>query len=433
MKIKRTVIADIEKWLGRGKILILKGARQTGKTTILRHLQQQLESQGEVVAYYSIDMELSSPFFSDPKLLIKFIKEQYAGKFLYLFLDEFQYIDDAGLFLKVVFDEVKEYCQIIVSGSSSLEITKNSEFLTGRKIDFHINTLSFREFISFRSEYSFNHAFNIEDIAEINNFDLMYGAELRRCMLEYLSYGGYPEIVTTVAEADKIFLLKELLATYIQKDVAGFLRVSNITGFNHLLRLLVAQTGNLVNKNELASSLRLGYDTIVKYCDILSGTYLINFVTPFFKNIRKELSKMPKVYVADFGLINIFSATGQLNEYNLIPGNFIENFVFRELIARKDCGLLHYYRTVSKSEIDFIMLSDNIITPIEVKFSGKIKSMPVAMKNFNKNYSDAIGKNVVITRDYTGYDTKQHCYFIPVYILPFLNPSNLRGLESRQD
>jgi uncharacterized protein len=420
MEIKRTVIEEIEKWLGREKILILKGARQTGKTTILKYLQQQLERRDEVTAYYSIDMELSSPFFSEPKLLIKFIKEQYSGEFLYLFLDEFQYIDNAGLFLKVVFDAVKEYCQIIVSGSSSLEITKNSEFLTGRKIDFHINTISYREFISYRSDYSFNHSFNIENVAEITDFDVMYGAELRRCMLEYLSFGGYPEIVTTVNEIDKVFLLKELLTTYIQKDVAGFLRVSNITGFNNLLRLLVAQTGNLVNKNELASSLRLGHDTIVKYCDILSGTYLINFITPFFKNIRKELSKMPKVYVADFGLINIFSTTDYFNDYNLIPGSLIENFVFGELVDRKDCNALHYYRTVSKSEIDFIMLSDNVITPIEVKFSGKIKSLPVAMKNFNKHYGDDVSKNIIITRDYIGYDSEQNCYFIPVYILPFL-------------
>ncbi len=423
MKIDRNIVKDIEKWLGKPKILVLKGARQVGKTTILNFLSKNLKNKKETVKYFSIDRELGNPLFSDANLLIQFIKDQYKGQFLYLFLDEFQYIKNAGLFLKIVFDELKNDCQIIVSGSSSLEITKNSEFLTGRKISFNVQTLSFAEFVNYKSEYQFNENFQISDIDRLNSFNKIYGKELQQLLVEYINYGGYPEICTTSNFENKLLILKELISTYIQKDISGFLKVENISGFNNLLKILIIQAGNLINKNELSNSLNLGHNTINKYLAILEGTYVLNFLKPFFSNIRKELCKMPKVYSSDFGFDKVLARKPAVDSYEFIDGATIENFVFKELLNRISEDNLFFYRTVSKSEIDFIVQKEEKLIPLEVKFqnfSKKQTKLPVAIKNFNINYQN-IEKNIILNKFLLKFDENINCFFIPVYLLPFVS------------
>ena len=419
MKIYRNILNDIEKWIGKPKILILKGARQVGKTTILKFLEHKLKKKNKAVKYFSIDAELDNPLFKDVNLLIKFIKDQYSGKFLYLFLDEFQYIKNAGLFLKVLFDELENSCQIIVSGSSSLEITKNSEFLTGRKISFTVRTLSFNEFINYKSENQFNQFFNLDELKQLSSFNSIYSNELQNLLIEYLNYGGYPEICTVSDYENKIIILKELISTYIQKDITAFFKIQNITGFNNLLKVLINQSGNLVNKNELSNSLNLGHDTINKYLALLEGTYVLNFIKPFFKNVRKELTKMPKVYSSDFGFNKILTRIADIDSYDFIDGSIVENFIFKELQNKFSDENIFFFRTVSKAEIDFIIQKENKLIPLEVKFSRKQTTLPVVMKNFNINFQN-IDKNIIITKNNLNYNEELNCFFIPVYLLPFI-------------
>ena len=421
MKIARDIVDDIEKWLGKEKIIILQGARQVGKTTILRHLRDKLERRGCISKYFSMDFELNNPLFKEPRLFIKFINEQYDGKFVYIFLDEFQYIKEAGLYLKILFDQLKGKCQFIVSGSSSLKITQNSEFLTGRKVSFHVRTLSFKEFSRYKSDLKLSQSFTFDDINLIEDFDKIYGSELKTILNEYVSFGGYPEIVLTTSPEDKRFLLKELISTYIQKDVAGFLRIANTAGFNNLLRLLISQSGNLVNKNELSSSLNLCNDTVNKYCEILEGTYVINFVRPFYSNIRKELSKMPKVYCSDFGISSVLLNTRGASSYEETNGALIENFVFNELRNKFDHDEIYFYRTISKSEIDFIVRAEDALIPVEVKFTNKKPSRPVALKHFAEVYENA-GTGVVVTKNHI---IKSDFYGIPAYLVPFVDFAKL--------
>jgi len=416
MYIARDVVPEIEKWIGREKIIILKGARQVGKTTILKHLRDRLDSAGNRCEYFSADFELHNPIFKDPRLFVQFVKDRFAGEFAYIFIDEFQYITDAGLYLKVVFDQLKECCQLIVSGSSSLEITKNSEFLTGRKVAFHIKTLSFREFARHKSALKTVPSLSFDNMNDIEDFNKIYGDELKRCLVEYISFGGYPEIVLTASLEEKRLLLKELISTYIQKDVAGFLHVGNTSGFNHLLKMLVSQSGNLVNKHELSSSLNLSCDTVNKYCDILEGTYVLKFLRPFYSNVRKELSKMPKVYFSDFGIARIFTNRDIVNSYFEINGSDIENFVFNELMERYGDDSIYFHRTISKSEIDFIVESDSRLIPVEVKFTNSPRSLPLAMRNFSKNYEN-VARNIVVTKNQMSGDG---FHAIPAYLLPFV-------------
>lgn len=420
--IKREIFEKIKPWFGDEKIIIIKGARQTGKTTLLSHIKKYLENNNQVV-YLPVDQDLNNPIFQDSKLFLKYINDQYnlENKKLYILLDEFQYIKNAGLFLKNIFDKEKKRIQLIVSGSSSLEITKNSEFLTGRKIDFYMQTLSFREFLSEKSKNKYNYSWNFNDsIKDLSDFYKIYKQDLEINFLDYINWGGYPE-VTTVKNRDKRkAILNDIVKTYIKKDVADFLRVKNILGYNNLVLLLSNQIGNLVNKDELSNTLKLNNRTIENYLDILEGTFIFQRIFPFFSNLRKTLTKTPKIYCNDFGIIKSTTGNPEILDYNLIGGETIENFVFGELNKIFLNENIFFYRTISGAEIDFIIKKDFLYS-IEVKFRKKIKTMPVAMKHFADDYKEKIKLNIVFTKDYIGFDKKANCFFIPVVLMPFVN------------
>jgi len=416
--LKRSLEKDLKKWLGKPKILILKGARQTGKTTLLKKIIKDLKTKNKQTLFFSVDLEINNSLFQDPKLLISFLKSQSKKGFLYLFLDEFQYIDKAGLFLKVIFDELKDKVQIIASGSSSLEITKNSEFLTGRKIDFHLKTLCFKEFLSF--SFPKKESFSWKNITKIKEFNLIYKYDLQNSLAKYISFGSYPEIVTTKDLEEKKILLKELIFNYLQKDVAGFLKISKIKEFNNLTKILADQISNLVNRHELCKIINLDNATLIKYMSILENTYVFNFLKPYYKNIRKELHKMPKVFINDFGMRNVLLNKNMNISFDQIKGEEAENFVFMELKQNIFSHNLNFYRTASKAEIDFIITQEAGIIPLEVKFQNKIKdNLPFIMKKFADKYT--INYFLIITKNYFSFCKKEKKLFLPIYLLPFFN------------
>lgn len=422
--IYRNIFDKIKPWLSEEKIIIIKGARQTGKTTLLRFIKDYLEKNNKTAIYFSVDQDLSNPIFSDAKLFLKYIQDQYGpiSNKIYILLDEFQYINNAGLFLKNIFDKGKNKIQLIVSGSSSLEITKNSEFLTGRKIDFHLQTLFFKEFLSYKSANKYNYSWHPKaDLKEIAEFYKIYKSDLEINFLEYINWGAYPEVTTITNNKKREIVLNEIVKTYIKKDVANFLKVENITGFNNLISVLSGQVSNLINKNELSNTLKINSKTLERYLEILEGTFVFSRLRPFFSNIRKVVSKTPKIYCTDFGIIKSVLKTADILHYDLIGGELVENFVFNELSGIAQNEEIFFYRTASGAEIDFIIKIGNLIHPIEVKFTKNIAKMPVAMKNFYDDYRKDIKKNIVITKDYLGFAKKTDCLFVPVVLMPFID------------
>ncbi|MEA3398385.1 MAG: ATP-binding protein, partial [Patescibacteria group bacterium] len=364
-----------------------------------------------------------NPIFQDAKLFLRYIDGQYnlENKKLFILLDEFQYIKNAGLFLKNIFDQKKEKIQLIVSGSSSLEITKNSEFLTGRKIDFFLQTLSFREFLSEKSANRYAYAWDLNDsIKELSDFYKIYRKDLEINLLDYINWGGYPEVTTVKNINKRKAILGDIVKTYIKKDVASFLRVKNISGYNNLILLLSNQIGNLINKDELSNTLKLNNRTIENYLDILEGTFIFQRLFPFFSNLRKTLTKTPKIYCHDFGIIKSTADRSEIFDYNLVSGEMIENFIFGELRKIFSNDDMYFYRTASGAEIDFIIKKDFLYS-IEAKFKKNIKTMPVAMKNFAGDYGKKIKLNIVFTKDYINFDKKTNCFFVPAVLMPFVN------------
>lgn len=417
--IKREIAEKIHYWLGKDKILILNGARQTGKTTLLKQIKEDLtkNNQNFAVVYLLADDIENESILSSPASLELYLKQFYnfPSQYIYLIIDEFQVIRQAGLFLKNLFDKYKDKMQLIVSGSSSLEIAKSGEFLTGRAIHFDIARITFKEYFDFVHQTE-TKKIKFADFSKLELFYQTFRPKLEMALKEYLIFGGYPEVITTKGSDDKKTVLKSIIKTYIEKDIINFLKVENVSGFNNLTKILSSQIGNLVNANELSNTTNLSINTLNKYLNILVGTYIFNLATPYYKNIRSETSKMPKSYILDFGIRNYLLRS--FNRENFAAeGSAIENFVYLTLLSQFAKDYLHFYRTISGAEIDFVIEKENGKNILcEVKYSLKA-SVPLAMKNFQKKYPDLVDEKIIITKDLLKKDGD--VYYLPAVLLPF--------------
>jgi predicted AAA+ superfamily ATPase len=418
--IKREIIPSILHWIGKEKILILKGARQVGKTTILKQIIANIQDNDKnaEIVYLQADDKKNSQIFSSTATLEEYLKRNHGfpAKFVYLFIDEFQTIENAGLFLKNIFDTHREKLQIIVSGSSSLEITKNTEFLTGRSIDFNINRISFREYFNYENKSEIS-PIPLSNFDDIKIFHQTFSEKINLYFKEYLAFGGYPEVITTLEHKDKKIILESIVKTYIEKDIAGFLKIENIVGFNTLIQILSSQIGNLINLSEISNTANLARNTTEKYLSMLIGTYVFDVVTPYYKNVRSELSKMPKVYALDIGIRNYFNRT--LDSDNQLNGSVVENFVYLHLLEQYKKNYIHFYRTIGGGEIDFILEgAENKLTVAEVKYRSKT-NIPVAIKNFSERYPESVSQKIIFTKDVLE-KKPDGTIFLPVNLLPFV-------------
>ena len=424
MQIKRPeTIQEIIPWLKRDKIIILKGSRQVGKSTLMAMLWSEIRSLEPSAEHISLlaDLEDNQNLFQSPKTFLSYLKhelgEANSKHKKYIFIDEFQYIHNSGIFLKNLFDlsqrENYNY-QFIVTGSSSLEITKNTEFLTGRKIVFEIGGINFKEFCGFRLNKNLK-SWSSSNIADLNEIQTLYKTELQHYLQEYLFWGGYPEAINNTETKIKESILKEIISTYIQKDIANFLKVENTKAFNHLIHILTEQIGSQINKSELANTLNISEESVNKYLSLLEGTYVIDLIKPFSSNLRKELSKTPKIFIRDLAIRTFYASFSPL-PMNL--GHIIENFCYQSLKFINQPDKINYYRTKSGSEIDFILQKRNKIYTMEIKYQNKKISQPTsAMKNFNANYP--VEHHFIISKDQLEHQPQNNLSIIPAYLLPF--------------
>jgi uncharacterized protein len=421
--IPRTVLTKIEPWLTKKQHIILKGARRVGKTNLLKMLEQKIAQEAPQIPrkFLTCDKLDFQDKIKIPADLIFYLKEFYnfdEKKPFYLFLDEFQHIQQAGLFLKNLADDFPQL-KIIASGSSSLEITKNSEFLTGRSVEFFIPPISFYEFFQFWSQKKITKksltpqiSAEFRDLQQFYNF---YAPELNRAFLYYLSWGGYPEIILEKQIEMKQKILQEYLEKYIQKDIIHFLKIENISGFNNLLKIAANNIGQLINVNEISNTLNLAHQSVKKYFEIYQGTYLLKLITPFFKNVRSELSKTPRVFFHDLGLRNNLLGINTMLENKIDLGLEVENFVFNQLQNYFENHQIHFYRTIAGSEIDFLV-EKNIeeYFLLEVKYRSKVRK-PLAFKNFAKKYSSVKLNKFMITKDVLKYE--DDIFYVPAALI----------------
>lgn len=367
--------------LPKKEISLITGPRQAGKTTLMLQLQDYLKKKGENTLFLSLDFERDMPHFATQAALLDRIRLEFGKQKGYVFIDEIQRKENAGLFLKGIYDMRTPY-KFIVSGSGSVELKeKVHESLLGRKRMFELTTVSIKEFINFKTGYKY------ED--RLDKYFRVNRAESMNLLMEYLNFGGYPRVILEDTVTEKLKIIDEIYRSYIEKDIAYLLKVERIDAFGNLIRLLAGQIGNMVNLNELSSTLGISVQTVKNYLSYAEKTFVVKRVSPYYMNIRKEISKSPVIYFNDLGMRN-FSA-GQFGRYAMFSemGFVFQNLVYGLLLQQiKDEGsTLHFWRTKDRAEVDFVINRGRDIVPVEVKCREmKDKSIDRSLRGFIAKY-----------------------------------------------
>lgn len=369
--IPRLIEEAILKSIELKKIILILGARQVGKTTIARRVQDQLAKSGKKTLYLNCDIdEERSVVDTTSKILL----EKLIGNIQVLLIDEAQRLENPGLTLKILYDNFPDKT-IIATGSSSFELkNKMSEALTGRYVDFTLFPLSFNEIFAYQTAYE-NRALKEE-----------YSQSF---LPQILLYGFYPEIYLQNLSENKELLLEKIIESYLFRDILSFQRIRNSQAIKYLAKALAYQIGSEVNENELATRLKIDRKTVVSYLDILEKAFVIVRVRPFSKNPRREIGKNYKIYFTDIGIRN--ALIGDFNPVAIRKdiGFLWENFLFIErmkMFANSATNTsLYFWRSYSGAEVDYIEeFSGQKLAAYEFKYQGGRISRGAA--SFTKQY-----------------------------------------------
>ncbi|MBK8946916.1 MAG: ATP-binding protein [Ignavibacteriae bacterium] len=381
MLIKRTLFNEIKDHLSAKEISIIIGPRQVGKTTLMKELISELKQTNNNIIFLNLDIENDKRFFESQELLLNKIRLE-IGESGYVFIDEIQRKENAGFFLKGLYDLDLPY-KFIISGSGSLELKEHiQESLTGRKRLFELLPVTFEEFVNYKTKYKYEK--KLESYFELEPQKTNY------FLLEYLSFGGYPRVITESSLDEKKKIINEIYRSYIEKDIVSLLKIDRPEAFSLLIKLLSAEVGKILNYSNLAKLTGISSITLKKYLWYSEKTYVIQTIPPFFRNTVKELTKSYSIYFYDLGLRNFANDTFRLvenkNELGFLFQNFIKNIVY-EKIKWKSWNI-KYWRTTDKAEVDFIIESSQKIIPIEVKYSAlKNISIKRSLRSFIDKYS----------------------------------------------
>ncbi len=390
MLYNRKIVKEIKKWISHKEIIIINGPRQVGKTSILELLKEEIIQTGiktaNVIFLNLEDVQTLNLLNSNPENILSLVKNK--NEKTYFLIDEIQYLDNPSNFLKHIYDKYVEKIKFIVTGSSSLDLkAKLQDSLAGRRITFMINPLDFEEFLEFK-KFEYAHYLKKEDLAVsiMSYYDKM--------LEEYLMFGGMPAIVLKDDRDAKKRFLQEYAGIYINKDIRSIGKLDNVGQFNATVKILSSQIGNLLNINELTNTLNIPRREIEKYIDLLELTFVMDKIYSYSGNMRKQVTKMPKLYFFDLGVRNAILGNFLEMESRQDGGALFENFIFMELKNKIARDRIYFYRTATKSEIDFIIEEDLILTLIESKFKNLSKQIDErSLENFmkeNENTKEAV-------------------------------------------
>ncbi len=418
--VKRELCDTFYNVINSGKIIALYGPRQSGKTSLLWWAIQKLlidKVPSQNINYATMDFIDLHTLLADTKKFMKLLKEEsdQKGK-IYLFIDEIQRIDNAGLLLKQIYDS-RNNIQVIISGSSILGIKdKVKEHLTGRKIDFTLYPFSFLEFLKAKQQLPDDRIrkYEIKEIKELIN---LYGDRLFSLWNEYVIIGGYPEIVISRSRRD--WLYSSLFSTYLERDVSEFISAANYQKFQDYVQLIASEIGSIYNRQAISRTLGRDVRTIEKFEDILIVTFIIYKLSPFYTNIRKELSKAPRFYFIDTGLRNFILG----ENYNTQSGGLLENAIIAEMIKEiSDDYKLYWWRTKGGAEVDLIIKGKKEIIPVEIKGIKDLRpKITRSFVSFLEKYSPKKAFFITPTIYREENYNKTKIFFIPAYITGLLD------------
>lgn len=358
--IDREIIRRIQPLIGGKKAIILLGARQVGKSTLLHTL---FDDKKDALWLNGDDVAVQHSF---ENMTTELMRTMLAG-YRWLIVDEAQRISNIGLRLKLVTDHIPEV-QVVATGSSSFQLAEGIyESLAGRKREFLIYPLSFGEMVK-----------DTNLIAESGMIP------------NRMIYGYYPEVVTSKGEEKDI--LSDLTSSYLYKDILALDNLRSANKITRLLQALAYQIGQQVSYNELGQMVGMDSKTVEKYIDILEKCFVVFRLGSFSRNLRNELKTTRKIYFWDLGIRNAVISNFQPIENRSDAGEMWENFVIAERLKHLDNNHIlannWFWRTRHQQEIDYLEESDGQLIATEIKWNPK-KSNVKAPEIFLKTYPDA--------------------------------------------
>ena len=358
--ISRIIESNISPLLGGKKAIIIMGARQVGKSTLL---QQLLGQRDDVVWMNGDDLDIQDLFANLTSTRLRAI----LGDKKFVVVDEAQRIADIGLRLKLITDQIPEV-QVIATGSSSFELaSKVNEPLTGRKREFKMFPLTFAEMV--------RHTQFLDEV---------------RMIPHRMVYGYYPEVVSS--PGDERAVLKELSDSYLYKDILSLDSINKPDKLVRLLKALALQIGSQVSYNELGTLIGLDSKTVERYVDILEKSFIVFRLGTFSRNQRNELKSTRKIYFWDLGIRNAVIGNLAQIESRTDVGELWENFVIAERMKQNvyagSFAQSYFWRTRQQHEIDYLEDVDGQLHAFEFKWNER-KARCKCPDSFSTAYPEA--------------------------------------------
>jgi len=359
--IKRTIEDEVLSNLKENKVVVIVGARRTGKTVLLDQIADQVNED-----YLILNGEDNTVAEILKKRSVQHYKNFLENKKL-LIIDEAQKVEGIGDILKLMIDEIMGL-KILITGSSAFDIANlTGEPLTGRKFTYHLYGFSEKEYLQ-----------NESKIEKIDNLPVR------------LVYGNYPELINLPERNQKLNYLQEIVNSYLLKDILAFENIRNSSKILNLLRLVAFQIGSEVSFQELGNKLSLSKNTVEKYLDLLSKVYILHKLEGFSRNLRKEISKNTKWYFYDNGIRNILINNMNPIELRNDIGILWENYIISERIKYQNYNQIlsknYFWRTYDQQEIDWIEERGGNLFAYEMKWKPQKTKIPAG---WSKTYPES--------------------------------------------
>ncbi|HBF12659.1 MAG TPA: hypothetical protein DDW49_04595 [Deltaproteobacteria bacterium] len=396
MEIKRNVFNKLNDEITEPFISILLGARQVGKSTLLKKLEQTAQKKGLKTAYFNLELSSDLAQLSGNH---KEIFNLLTQKAQVIFIDEFHYLENASKIFKAIYDS---QCgvKIFASGSSSTEIHKHlKESLAGRFRKTIIHPLSWDEY---------------QQIPKVN-------------LSDYLQWGGMPGLIHLSTSEEKMDLLENIVSTYLAKDIKALIKEENVRAFNSLLYVLAHNQGGITPISNMAREIGLAEPTLARYLDIMAHTYICFQVTSFSGNLANELKKSRKYYLFDLGIRNSLLKDFRIPDHRDDNGILHESFVFWHLQNQMKPNMeIRFWRTKKGDEVDFIVIKNRTPHPIEVKSTLHKMEIPSGLSYFMKTYPKA-PFGIVFNKNLKGEKKLGHR---PVYFMKLEEAASLPLMQT---
>lgn len=363
--ISRNLTSNLKDKLHKGKVIVLIGPRQVGKTTLINTL---LENKPYLFLDGDDNTVIDTLSVANTEALRKLI-----SNFKYVFIDEVQRIPNIGLKLKIMVDQFKDV-QVIVSGSSAFDINNiTQEPLTGRKFEYQLFPISWNEFEQ-----------------NVGYMKAQQQLELR------ILYGMYPDVINNLGNEYEI--LKNLVSSYLYKDILALAGIRKSNVLQKILQALALQLGSEVSYNEIAQLVGVDKNTVNNYIDLLEKSFVIFRLNSFSKNIRNEIKANKKIYFYDNGVRNMIIGNFNALELRQDKGVLWENFMIAERVKHleysQSLAKTYFWRTTQQQEIDYVETNADAVSAFEFKWSA-IKKIKLP-KSFQEAYNPSF---LVVNKD----------------------------------